>query len=48
MSYSTRREFLKTTSGLLVVVLTGTSFDFKKKLCATPCLLCLRGFTTEP
>jgi sugar phosphate isomerase/epimerase len=31
MSYSTRREFLKTTSGLLVVVVTGTSFDFKKK-----------------
>ncbi len=30
MSYSTRRDFLKTTTGLLGMALAGTSFDLKK------------------
>jgi len=30
MSYSTRRDFLKTTTGLLGMAFAGTSFDFKK------------------
>ncbi|HEV8285301.1 MAG TPA: sugar phosphate isomerase/epimerase family protein [Chitinophagaceae bacterium] len=31
MKYSTRKDFLKTTSGLLAIAFTGVNFDFKKR-----------------